>query len=122
MKDDQLLEHLFQIIGKANRIRILKFIGAQQRSVSEIVEYLGVSQPLVSHHLKTLRKSEVLVTQRNGPFIYYSLKDTRLLDVLGFFLEIAYLTYGDRNNNPMFPCPSAWNKPVENNSNLKGKQ
>ncbi len=110
MKDEQLLEHLFQTIGKENRIRIIQFIGREQRSVSEIVEYLGLSQPLVSHHLKTLRKNGVLVTQRNGPFIYYSLKDTRLLDVLGFFLEIAYLTNRERNKDPMFSCPVAWNK------------
>ena len=113
MNDERLLEYLFQTIGKENRLKILGFIGEKQRSVSEIVEYLGVSQPLVSHHLKTLRKSEVLITQRNGPFIYYSLKDTRLLDVLGFFLEIAYLMNGERKDEPMFTCPAKLN---ENNS------
>ncbi len=109
MKDEKLLEHFFQTIGKENRIRIIKFIGESQRSVSEIVEHLGVSQPLVSHHLKTLRKKEVLVTERNGPFIYYSLKDTRLLDLLGFFLEVVYQMNGQRNKHPMFACPSTWN-------------
>jgi len=89
MDDARLLEQLFQIIGKENRLKIIQFIGEKERSVSEIVEFTGLSQPLVSHHLKTLRKSGILSTRRKGPFIYYRLKTIKLLGVLGLFLEVA---------------------------------
>lgn len=105
MDDAQLLERVFQTIGKANRLKIIQFIGEKERSVSEIVEFTGLSQPLVSHHLKTLRKSDILSTQRNGPFIYHRLKDVRLLGILGLFLEIAKSMNGQENHNPLFSCP-----------------
>ena len=89
MDDAHKLQHLFQTLGDVNRLKIIKFIGDKEKSVSEIVEALGLSQPLVSHHLRILREREILQTNRNGPFIYYKLKNEKLLDVLGLFLEMA---------------------------------
>ncbi len=90
MNDARLLELFFQTIGKENRIKIIRFIGNEERSVSEIVEFTTLSQPLVSHHLKTLRNSSILVTKRNGPFIYYRLTNIKLLDLLDQLQEIAH--------------------------------
>jgi len=39
-------------LGDENRLRILLAIGDDKKSVSQIVEATGLSQPLVSHHLK----------------------------------------------------------------------
>jgi DNA-binding transcriptional ArsR family regulator len=81
------LQQIFQTLSDANRLRIIKFIGESERSVGQIVEETGLSQPLVSHHLKTLRERHILETTRNGPFIYYRLKDTRLLDIFDLIIE-----------------------------------
>ena len=108
MDDADKLQHLFQTLGEANRLKILKFIGEEERSVSEIVENLRLSQPLVSHHLRILRERDILQTKRNGPFIYYKLKDKKLLDALGLFLEIASSTKSKRVYEPMFCTPPWW--------------
>ena len=106
------LEIMLQTLGVSNRLKIIKFIGSAERSVGEIVNYLNLSQPLVSHHLKALREKQLLVTSRKGAFVYYRLKDTRLLDLLGAFSE---LTAGIRDesvedSNRMFCCPPMWQK------------
>jgi DNA-binding transcriptional ArsR family regulator len=108
MDDAHRLQHLFQTMGDINRLKIIKFIGDKERSVSEIVEALGLSQPLVSHHLRILREGEILQTERNGPFIYYRLKNGKLLDALGLFLEIAGSTKSEGAYEPMFCCPQRW--------------
>lgn len=108
MDDAHKLQYLFQTLGEANRLKIIKFIGEEERSVSEIVEAIGLSQPLVSHHLRILREREILQTKRNGPFIYYKLKNEKLLEALGFFLEIANTAKGKRACEPMFCCPPLW--------------
>jgi DNA-binding transcriptional ArsR family regulator len=82
------LQLIFQTLGDANRLRIIHFIGEQERSVSEIVQTLSLSQPLISHHLKVLRENQVLETERKGPFVYYRLKDQKLLEALRLFEEI----------------------------------
>jgi DNA-binding transcriptional ArsR family regulator len=105
MDDITKLGFLFQTLADANRLKIIGFIGNKTCSVSEIVEATGLSQPLVSHHLKILRDKNVLITERQGPFVYHKLKDIRMLDALGVFSEIAEsmakTEYGDR----AFSCP-----------------
>ena len=110
MSEVKKLEMLFRTLREVNRLRIIKFIGDEQRSVSEIVEKTGLSQPLVSHHLRVLREVQILEAAREGPFIYYRLKNKRLLDALGVFDEIVCCVSNIETNNRMFCCPSWWSR------------
>jgi DNA-binding transcriptional ArsR family regulator len=101
------LQLFFQTLGDVNRLRIIKFIDEKECSVSEIVIGTGLSQPLVSHHLKSLRNINILETKRNGPFIYYKLKDKKLLDALGLFLELVN-SLNDVEIDTSFFCTPRW--------------
>ena len=109
MEQVERLQLYFQILSDVNRLCIIKFIGHEERAVSEIVKAMDLSQPLVSHHLKTLKNSNILDTKRAGPFIYYKLKDTRFLDLLGLFEDILP-NEGVPDAMPMFCCPNWWKK------------
>ena len=102
------LQSYFQILSDINRLRIIKFINDGERTVSEIVSETNLSQPLVSHHLKTLKNSQLLETKRAGPFIYYKLKNTKLLDILGLFEDILPKDNDISEFPPMFCCPNWW--------------
>jgi DNA-binding transcriptional ArsR family regulator len=80
---------LAKSLSDGNRLRILLLISAGKKSVSAIVEELDLSQPLVSHHLKELKRSLLVKVEREGPFIYYELADARILDVLRILSEVA---------------------------------
>ncbi len=83
------LQLIFQTLSDANRLRIIKYINDSECSVTQIVEETKLSQPLVSHHLRTLRERQILETTRNGPFIYYRLRDKRLLSIFDSIIEIT---------------------------------
>ncbi|MBW1783136.1 MAG: helix-turn-helix transcriptional regulator [Deltaproteobacteria bacterium] len=72
-----------------NRLRILYCICNEQKSVSAIVEELGLSQPLVSHHLKELKHALLVTVERQGPFIYYELADQRILQIVETLIQVA---------------------------------
>jgi DNA-binding transcriptional ArsR family regulator len=113
MTDSYKLQALFQTLSDANRLLIIHFIGRQSRSVSEIVAETKLSQPLVSHHLKVLREQGVLITKREGPFIYHELKDPRILDALGIFSELTFNAEGPPGGGKemrMFCCPDWFRK------------
>jgi DNA-binding transcriptional ArsR family regulator len=78
----QTVAFLAKSLSDENRLRILLSVSKDKKSVSSIVEELGLSQPLVSHHLKELKRSLLVKIERNGPFIYYELVDPRILDVI----------------------------------------
>jgi DNA-binding transcriptional ArsR family regulator len=108
MDDARKLQFVFQTLGEANRLRIIKFIGEEERSVSEIVDEMKLSQPLVSHHLRALRNAQILEAKRSGPFVHYKLKDKKILDALGLFLEISSTLRDIKTEKPMFCCPPWW--------------
>jgi DNA-binding transcriptional ArsR family regulator len=67
----QSVAFLAKSLSDNNRLRILLFLGEGRTSLSVIVEKLNLSQPLVSHHLKELKRSLLVKVEREGPFIYY---------------------------------------------------
>lgn len=69
-------------LADENRLRILLALKWGKKSVSGIVEDLGISQPLVSHHLKELKRALLVTVERQGPFIYYELADSRIMTIL----------------------------------------
>ncbi len=76
------VERFFKVLGDDNRLRILQAVGAEERSVSEILDRTRLPQTLASFHLRVLREAGVVTTERRGPFIYYRLSDRSLLNLL----------------------------------------
>ena len=74
-----------KVFSDENRLRLLLAIRNEKKSVSQLVEELGLSQPLVSHHLKELRYSHLVSAQRNGPFVYYELTSNNIIKILSRF-------------------------------------
>ncbi len=85
----QTVSFLAKSLSDENRLRILLCISSGKKSVGGIVEELGLSQPLVSHHLKELKRSLLARIERSGPFIYYELSDPRILDVIRILTTVA---------------------------------
>jgi DNA-binding transcriptional ArsR family regulator len=76
-------------LADANRLRILLCVHEGKKSVSGIVEELNLSQPLVSHHLRELRRALLVRMERRGPFVYYELADSRILEILTALKDLA---------------------------------
>jgi len=85
----QTVAFLAKSLSDENRLRIILCVSNGKKSVSSIVEELGLSQPLVSHHLRELKRSLLVKIERNGPFIYYELADPRILDVVRTLSTVA---------------------------------
>ena len=80
---------LARSLADENRLRILFALRNGRQSVSRIVEALGLSQPLVSHHLRELRRALLVDVERKGPFVFYELSTPRVLDIIGDLQRVA---------------------------------
>ena len=63
------------------RLRVISILAASERGevcVCDFVEPLGKSQPTVSHHLKVLGDAGLVVGERRGKWVWYSLVPERL--------------------------------------------
>ncbi|MEJ2597078.1 MAG: metalloregulator ArsR/SmtB family transcription factor [Anaerolineales bacterium] len=85
-------------LADPSRILILYTLEEHPFSVSELADTLGLSQPTVSRHLKTLRDRGMVTAQRDGQSVYYHLADQRLiqaLDLLRAVLKDTLLSRAD---------------------------
>jgi ArsR family transcriptional regulator, zinc-responsive transcriptional repressor len=76
-------------LADENRLRILLCVKNRKKSVSGIVEELNLSQPLVSHHLKELRRALLVKVERSGLFVYYEIADERITGILEDLQDLA---------------------------------
>lgn len=76
------LAKTLKILSEPNRLKILFSMGLECTPVSAIIAATGLSQTNVSFHLRVLREAGLVKGERHGPFIYYCLYDTQLLNLL----------------------------------------
>jgi DNA-binding transcriptional ArsR family regulator len=95
--DYRSISTLAKGLADENRLRILLCLIGQKKSVTGIVEEVSLSQPLVSHHLKELKRCLLVTIERSGPFIYYTLADPRTLDVVRLLDTLAADLLAARN-------------------------
>ena len=67
------LASLLKLVSEESRLKILCMLKKREQCVCEIVGYLGLSQSLISHHLADLRKAQIIVDEKRGQRVYYSL-------------------------------------------------
>lgn len=88
----------YRSLADENRLRILVNLAEGQKSVSEIVEQAGLSQPLVSHHLKELKSSLLVKTERRSSFVFYELTEPTILELLRLTNQLV-VELSEKNNS-----------------------
>lgn len=88
-KDAGLAEaaELFKVLGNESRLRLLTLIEREPHTVSALVDATGLSQPLVSQHLRTLRNAGLVESHRTGKEVTYELADLHVSHVISDALE-----------------------------------
>ena len=61
-------------LAAPERLRIVRFLADGPRTVTDIAEMLGVPAVNVAHHLTVLRGAGLIVSEKRGRFMDYSLK------------------------------------------------
>lgn len=73
---------LFKNFSDSSRIKILLAILDSEKSVSEIIKIVNMSQSAVSHQLSILKSSKLIKNKKVGKTVYYSLADKHVLNIL----------------------------------------
>jgi DNA-binding transcriptional ArsR family regulator len=75
----------FRALGEPGRLELLQHLLEGERSVGELVEATGRSQPNVSQHLAQLLKAGLVEARREGSRVFYKVVDpylTRICDAV----------------------------------------
>lgn len=73
---------LLRALAAPVRIAIVLQLHESQRCVHELVAVLGVTQPLISQHLRVLKSAGVVAGERHGREVVYRLVDEHLAHIV----------------------------------------
>ncbi|MCK9563023.1 MAG: metalloregulator ArsR/SmtB family transcription factor [Bacteroidales bacterium] len=76
------LSETFRLLGDPSRLKILLACLDAPRSVTDIAEGVGLSQSLVSHHLRLLRGARLVRGDRQSKQVFYTIADHHVRDML----------------------------------------
>lgn len=73
---------LFRGFSDPSRLSIIEMLRNDPKTVGELVELTGLSQPNVSNHLRCLADCDLVKSERDGRYIIYRLSDERIDAIL----------------------------------------
>lgn len=83
-------------IADMTRILIIYTLADGSKNVGELAKALELPQPTISRHLKIMRDCGIVLAERAGQSVMYSLKDTRILQALDLLRAVMTDTLEDR--------------------------
>lgn len=81
------MEDMLRIASDFTRLKIMYCIAQGEKSVSEIMNEVGISQSLASHQLKVLREAYLVSTRKEGTRVFYQLADDHVVALLDVVYE-----------------------------------
>lgn len=82
------LAPILKAIADPSRLRLLSIIAADARGevcVCDLNDALDLSQPTISHHLKVLHEADLLIREKRGVWVYYSVNTETLNSLCALF-------------------------------------
>lgn len=66
---------IFKAFCDENRIRILNMLKTGEKCACRLLEELNVTQPTLSHHMKILCDSGIVIGRKEGKWMHYSISE-----------------------------------------------
>ncbi len=78
----------FKAISDQNRLNIICFLKNGEQGVCKIAQFLELPQNLVSHHLKVLKKQNIVTSRKEGLRIFYTLNKKYIKREIKYFNQL----------------------------------
>lgn len=82
------MNNLFKALSDPTRRAILDLLRDSDLSASDIADNFDISKPSISHHLSILHQAELVLRERRGQQIFYSLNTTVFQQVIEWLYNL----------------------------------
>ena len=89
--DNKKAAVVYKAFCDENRLQILKLLQDGERCACSILDEMKITQPTLSHHMKILCDSGVVVGRKEGKWMHYSISEDGLEDVMKYLDELCEL-------------------------------
>jgi DNA-binding transcriptional ArsR family regulator len=82
LEDYEDVSELFRTLSSPVRVALVSLLTDGEMCVHELVDALGLPQPLVSQHLRILREADLVTRTRRGREVAYVLSDDHVAHIV----------------------------------------
>lgn len=82
------MNDFFKALSDPTRREIINLLKEKDRTAGEIATHFNISKPSISHHLNILKQAKLVLDERKGQHIVYSLNTTVVQEMVGWFLDV----------------------------------
>ncbi|HZY39811.1 MAG TPA: autorepressor SdpR family transcription factor [Mucilaginibacter sp.] len=82
------MNSIFKALNDPTRREILELLKEKDLTAGEIADQFNISKPSISHHLDLLRQAGLVVSVKEGQFIFYSLNTTVMDEMLKWIISL----------------------------------
>jgi ArsR family transcriptional regulator len=83
------LNDTFKALSDPTRREILRLLAGGDLTAGTIADHFDMTKPSISHHLGTLKQAGLVLDERRGQNIVYSLNTTVFQDVLSWVMNVV---------------------------------
>lgn len=78
------VEQICKALGDNNRLQIIQMLSDGEKCGCKLLEAFDITQPTLSHHMKILVESGLVIDRKEGKWHHYSLVTKRLKEYVAF--------------------------------------
>ena len=91
MVDNKRMAAMFKAFADENRIQILELLRDGERCACRLLEEMNITQPTLSHHMKILCDSGIVVGRKEGKWMHYSISADGLENIRNYIDTFRFL-------------------------------
>ena len=84
--------NVLKAIAEPTRLQIVDMLSCGELCACIILEKFHITQPTLSHHMKILCESGIVVPRKDGKWTHYSLSEQRLNEIRDFMNLLTVTT------------------------------
>ncbi len=97
--DEKKIATVFKAFCDENRIKILKQLLTGEKCACVLLDNLHISQPTLSHHMKILCDSGVVVMRKEGKWAHYSISAEGAAYASECLLSLTSINHSGKNKS-----------------------
>ncbi len=83
-----MLQDVFRALSDPTRRAILHLLGKRTMSAGEIAAHFSLVRSTLSSHFNVLKKADLILEEKQGTTVYYSLNMTVLEEAMAMFMDV----------------------------------
>jgi ArsR family transcriptional regulator, repressor of sdpIR and other operons len=81
------MNKVFKALNDPTRREILELLKEKDMNAGEIADHFHITKPSISHHLDLLRQADLVISEKNGQYINYTLNATVVEDIIQWLMS-----------------------------------